>query len=625
MRRITPRTCLWPLVGSIVAAFALSIGLTFRSNHHCYAGTCGEWLFPLQARIHVVVWYLWLSISIGLLAFRAFHVRIRAFMSRPVGTLPMLGFQFRLSGILVLLWICVLYGIAIGVWWSRLKDYFVARGAGLTGNTILAGIALTGHLADITMGMVLLPVSRHSALMSFFKLSPETAFVFHKATASSLIMLVLLHGLLYVGWAGAHYAQDPVAFKHVLPLLNPTYLFDEVWPGDTTSLGMWRASLIFTGSAAALIMFLMLSTSVAVVRRKHFNCFYFTHLLAIVAIILVCLHASTMLYCTLPGLSMWLLDWGMRLSELRQSLPARLNSIGNGWYRYVFPHVDWCPQANGHSLTAPLPRKRLSGCACHSPVVHFHIHHTGSSVREVHPFTTVTHLASKKTAITNEDESIDVQFLFRRTRSARNNQWTDKLARLIDDRADRVKSEMKEACSVSVTTEKEEDSTAYNTIGLDIRLEGPYFTAVNPELYSTVICLVAGTGLSGAIAIAADFHASRTAGMLSCGASGLNKGISNAERGKHWQRCFVIWSVREDDYVDIPLFDDVRCDGLEIQVHKTGTGRPRPDITAALKQICADDGKSSWCYISGPNGFISAAEKSCQTVKGLTWFAARWG
>ncbi|KAK4623711.1 hypothetical protein CLAFUW4_05501 [Fulvia fulva] len=459
------------------------------------------------------------------------------------------------------------------------------------------------------MGMALLPVSRHSALISFFELSPETAFLFHKATASLLFLIVLLHGLLYIGWAGAYYAQNPVAFKHVLPLLNPTYLFNEVWPGNTSSLGTWRVSLIFTGSAAALIMFLTLCTSFAAVRRKHFNCFYFTHLLAIVAIIMVCLHASTMFYCTLPGLSMWLLDWGMRLSELKESLPARLSNIGNG------------------CLTAPLPRKRLSGCACHSPVVHFHLHHMKSSIREVHPFTTITNLASKKTTVTADDGFIDVQFLFRRTRSARNNQWTDKLARLIDDQNDEPLSneKAKEACSMSVIGEKDPDRVIKRDIDLDTRLEGPYFTAVSPEQYNTVVCLVAGTGLSGAIAIAADFRASRTPGVLSCGARKSQNAISNVESGKRWQRCFVIWSMREDDYVGIPLLDDVRCDGLEIQIRKTGPGRPRLDVKAALARICSDDSSSAWCYISGPNGFISAAEKSCQTVEGLTWFAARWG
>lgn len=32
----------------------------------------------------------------------------------------------------------------------------------MSGNNALAAIALTGHFADVTMGMVLLPVSRYA-------------------------------------------------------------------------------------------------------------------------------------------------------------------------------------------------------------------------------------------------------------------------------------------------------------------------------------------------------------------------------------------------------------------------------------------------------------------------------
>ena len=87
-------------------------------------------------------------------------------------------------------------------------------------------------------------------------------------------------------------------------------------------------------------MGLIFVTILPSVRLKHFNVFYFTHLLGIVAILIVCLHASTMFYCTAPGLAMWLLDWGMRLYELRTKLDGKVVSIRNGWYWYVDP-VIW--------------------------------------------------------------------------------------------------------------------------------------------------------------------------------------------------------------------------------------------------------------------------------------------
>jgi len=347
MHRITPRTCLWPLTGAIIASFALSIGLTFRSDHHCYAGVCGEWLFPLQTRIHVIVWYSWLSISvrrpvahtsglalssntskkITVLAIRAFSPPMRAILSRPLmqRRISLLGTQLVLSSILVALWIALLYGVIVGTWWNRLETYFQHRGqqSGIfEGNNRLAAIALTGHLADVTMGMVLIPVSRHSALSSFFKLSTATTFLFHMMMAYVLCILVLAHALIYVAWVPVFNGLSP-DLRKVFPVLNPTYLQNEVWPGETSSLGIWRASLIFTGILTTLIISIVVVTALPQIRRKHFNLFYFTHLLTIIAVIVICLHASTMFYCIAPGLAMWVLDWGMRLYELGEKLPSK--------------------------------------------------------------------------------------------------------------------------------------------------------------------------------------------------------------------------------------------------------------------------------------------------------------
>ncbi|KAL8804676.1 MAG: hypothetical protein Q9200_005723 [Gallowayella weberi] len=334
--RITPRTCLWPLVGSLLATFGLSLGLTFRSNHHCYAGTCGEWLFPLQARLHVVVWYVWLSLTITFLAVRAFHPVMQKTLAKHLyhRKLPLVDRHLTIGASLMLLWILVLYAVISGIWWPRLHDYFVDRGitGGIQrGGNKLAAIALTGHMCDVTMGMVLIPVSRHSALASFFQLSVSTTLTLHMLSAYTLFILVLIHAFLYVSWVALINNLSADARK-VLPVLNPTYLYHETWPGNGTSLGVWRASLIFTGLLVAVIMLIIFVTTLPKIRRKHFNLFYFTHLSSIFMVVIICLHASTMLYCTAPGLAMWCLDWSMRLHELKSVLYGEISTFGNGWY-----------------------------------------------------------------------------------------------------------------------------------------------------------------------------------------------------------------------------------------------------------------------------------------------------
>ncbi|KAE8445704.1 hypothetical protein EG329_012883 [Mollisiaceae sp. DMI_Dod_QoI] len=568
--------------------------------------------------------------------------------------MPVIGIQIVLGGVLLLIWIISLYGIIVGIWWIRLETYFTRRGAEgglLRGNKRLAAVALTGHLCDVTMGMVILPISRHSALASFFKLSVATTLRFHMITAYTLFALVITHGLLYLSWLPVFEAL-PSTLRIVYPVLNPTYLHRECWPGNHSSLGIWRASLIFTGMMTAFIMLLIFITTLPIVRLRHFNLFYFTHLLSIAAIIIICLHASTMLYCTVPGLAMWALDWAMRLYELRAPLDGQIKDLGKGWF----------------CIWVPLPRQRLHGCACTSPLAHFYIHHSDSSVRELHPFTTTTHLASLNAVTDPTREDIDIKFLFRKRGAARttskpettpsfistmirclacrktNPQWTSKLAGFAEKHNINAPT--------SLTPRNDSFSAAgINVKGLpiSIRLEGPYFTPADPYRYKTVVCFVAGTGISGALAIAGAFNELKRQSGSDQGSSAncsmqTRPGIGTEGEGKpavvtydresSWRRCIIIWSVREEHCIDLPELKGTSTSSLDVRLHVTGGGRARLSVGDALDQILDEDvadssasgSASTWVYISGPNAFIAAGETACKErqEKGVDWHGARW-
>lgn len=214
----------------------------------------------------------------------------------------------------------------MSIWWKRLSTYFGQRqGSAHAGADLIAAIALTGHFADVTMGMVIIPVSRHSALASFFQLSVSSTLTFHMLSAYVLFFLIVLHAFLYVAWTPV-FQNLNATLRHIFPVLNPTYLYDEVFPGSTSALGKWRASLVFTGTVSTAILLVVSVTTLPWVRKRHFNAFYFTHLFGIVAIVVVCLHASTLFYCTAPGLAMWVLDWAMRIYELRETLAGQVCS-----------------------------------------------------------------------------------------------------------------------------------------------------------------------------------------------------------------------------------------------------------------------------------------------------------
>lgn len=117
-------------------------------------------------------------------------------------------------------------------------------------------------------------------------------------------------------------------------------------------------------------------------------------------------------------------------------------------------------------------------------------------------------------------------------------QWTNKLGSLVDEEVGSALADDKE---VSVGTDTSEwPGVEARRVDTELRLEGPYFTPANPEQFKTVVCFGAGTGLSGCIAIAAAFNARNI-----------------TEGSRIWQRCIVIWSVRERDFVHMPFFNGV--------------------------------------------------------------------
>ncbi|KAG8526386.1 uncharacterized protein KY384_000380 [Bacidia gigantensis] len=443
------------------------------------------------------------------------------------------------------------------------------------------------------MGMVLLPISRHSALASFFVISTSTTLTNHVFAAYTLFTLVIIHGLLYVSWIPVFNSLSD-HLRTVIPVLNPTYLYKETWPGNTSSLGIWRASLIFTGTSAAIIMAALFVTTFPQVRQRHFNLFYFTHVFSILMVVIICLHASTMFYCTSPGLAMWVLDWSMRIYELRGELKGNIKALG-------------------------------------------------SSIRELHPFTTITHLASQNNSTHPSDEDLPIQFLFRKSEKSPSSlelekalarrslvqrilrskgqrmksvQWTAKLAALADQTPLDRKAELSTTCE---DARKEHMSmTSEHGFKISLRLEGPYFTPADPHRYNTVVCIVAGTGVSGALAIAAAFVHSSLEGSRTADAE---EQASREKSPRPWRRCIIMWSVKAQDDIDLPI--PTSCEGLEVRKFLTGDGRKRVDLKYELDRItCGGEGSTdggnpnrTWVYVSGPKAFIAAGKEACTTVQ----------
>jgi len=229
----------------------------------------------------------------------------------------------------------------------------------------------------------------------------------------------------------------------------------------------------------------------------------------------------------------------------------------------------------------------LDGCACTSPLAHFYIHHSDSSTRELHPFTTITHLATQNVITPKTKDDLTIQFLFRKRgrptdpvparkdgfvdalsffskRKKPKLQWTNRLAGLVDNPKPTSITAPTSTSATPAEPKSEADSTpsehskTHPTVDVPLRLEGPYFTPVDPARYRTAICFVAGTGVSGAIAIANAFtelERERATQLKFPGDTAVDTTPHpfEGQPTQTWQRCFVVWSVREEDYVDLPF------------------------------------------------------------------------
>lgn len=138
-------------------------------------------------------------------------------------------------------------------------------------------------------------------------------------------------------------------------------------------------------------------------------------------------------------------------------------------------------------------------------------------------------------------------------------EWTDKLASTVDGTKPllgfRDNNQPTSPPFIVRTGKIEFPTCSSQNADVPFRLEGPYFTVADPSRYKTVICIVAGTGVSGAIAIARAFleQKRQQAAVLQIGSEW--EANDNPAATSIWERCVIIWSVRADAYMNLPYME----------------------------------------------------------------------
>ncbi|KAM0210004.1 hypothetical protein ACHAQI_006116 [Fusarium lateritium] len=570
-------------LAALIFTLAISTGISIALiNIKCYSTFCSEEYFTFATRVHITVFYAFLAAVICTLLLRANSQTIRHVANIHIANeLPFVGKRVTVGGCLTALTVLVVTACSTIYWlpaqdelWGYKTDPLDWAAAKLQ----LTIVGVTGHYADILLGLLLIPVSRNSFVGQAFSLHQSTLLFAHKAISYLFSLAVIVHGVLYMLHANDSSRNEDTAREEAFAIGNPALTVAE-----SKQLGAWFSLTYYIGIAAILPVLIILFTSMAWVRRRHYNLFYFSHvILGTLTLIASCLHASTNFYLLLPGLLLWIVDWIRRLffgkaSGLARMTPAVLETADNGWLRISL-----------------LPSKVISG----QPLLYYYLNFPSISRLQTHAFTAVAHPAN------NGGPVFLIQPTMGKTEGQLKKEWTWKLRALVRQ----------------------------PTLRLDARVEGPYpVSDTNFASASHIICIVGGSGLTGALSLAHWWLETR---------------LVNS-------RFDLFWTVRRRETTRLAEWQQLEgvaktVSSLTVNAHITSergrldTGETLRQALSARRSIDPAAQGQGWVYSSGPPALLSATERACiqfqrdirgnakgdnekgWAVQDLSWYMARW-
>lgn len=314
------------------------------------------------------------------------------------------------------------------------------------------------------------------------------------------------------------------------------------------------------------------------------------------------IHASTDFYLIFPGLCLYVIDWTMRMFSgevggTHNKVEAVVENAGADWYRVSFSSWNKKIERN----TSNLFEKSDNNLAY--PLKYYYLNIPAISKMQNHAFTAAVPSSSASGPV----------FLFQRSQGKKqkelDKEWTWKLGSLVPNQNDRTE--------------------------VQLRLEGPYPPRNTKfETASHIVCVVGGTGMTGAYSLAIWWSETRA----SMGDS----------------RFTFVWTIRDRKSSMIQEWQSLsevaaRTPRLELVTHVSSEqGRLDPAIhirralsretqgASAVEKDKVDAPASVWVYSAGPDGFVRAVKGACiaaridvrrnaQTkLKDFDWYIAKW-
>ncbi|RSL53161.1 hypothetical protein CEP54_010557 [Fusarium duplospermum] len=582
---------------------AATIGLTYAP---CYATVCPEDYLAEETKYHLAIFYGMLMVLSFALYLRSSSRSLLALSShRSPAELPLLRKYVTVGGIATTIFIIAGTLATTALWWPALWKYWGERTDPLGWDSAkirLTVTGVTGHYADILLGLLIIPVSRNNLVGRAFKLHQSTLLFAHKVVGYLFLLVVIAHGVAYAMYALDTSGDGDERKEEAFSTGNPTMTLKE-----SEERSEWFTTTTYNGAAALIVIIIITLTASAWIRRRSYNFFYYTHIVCGILIFIgASIHASTDFYLLLPGLCLWVFDWGYRLFRgqgggLTEKTNATLENAGDGWYRLSLPILTRNME-NYEELSESLTETGLSSL---TPLKTYYLNIPSVSKLQNHAFTAAVPASSTSGPV----------FLFQRAGQASKKsqkEWTWKVGALVPHPNDFA--------------------------ALEVRLEGPYEPRDTKfQEASHIICIVGGTGVTGAYSLITWWLRFR--------AQDTNARFTLVWALRHREQANVKeWIHLEETAASVPnlaltthisstdeRMDPDRMIRQSLGLDSTASAYPAPEDARQAKQVTA------WVYSSGPDGLIRATEAACVKIRHeikdrknkpcvgeIDWYMAKW-
>ncbi|KAH6893524.1 ferric reductase like transmembrane component-domain-containing protein [Thelonectria olida] len=250
-----------------IALYALTIGLTYAEDY-----------LPQETRYHLAIFYgMLILLSFALfLRLSSRYLYILSDHQSSTGV-PLLRKYVAVGGAATTVLITAITLATTALWLPAHLKYWGDRAdsIGWTSTKIrLTVTGVTGHYADILLGILIIPVSRNNLVGRAFRLQQSTLLFAHKVVAYLFFMAVLAHGVAYAMYALDSSGDGDEDKTEAFSTGNPTMTLHE-----SESRSSWYGNTTYTGVAAFIIIVIITITASAFIRRRNYNLFYYSHLI----------------------------------------------------------------------------------------------------------------------------------------------------------------------------------------------------------------------------------------------------------------------------------------------------------------------------------------------------------